>query len=139
MKISKSFSVVLISILLSLNILSFGLFSLNYAENKIFYDFIFDFSNNCYLFLGFLLILITFILTIIYLFFILLSKKKKALKIVLSSINTILFFFICLILFLSYPVTGIDNFYLPYLYASIYILSTIVSGFLLYKDVENEI
>ena len=121
MKISKSFSVVLISILLSLNILSFGLFSLNYAENKIFYDFIFDFSNNCYL------------------FFILLSKKKKALKIVLSSINTILFFFICLILFLSYPITGIDNFYLPYLYASIYILSTIVSGFLLYKDVENEI
>lgn len=139
MKISKSFSVVLISILLSLNILSFGLFSLNYAENKFFYDFIFDFSNNCYLFLGFLLILITFILTVIYLFFILLSKKKKALKIVLSSINTILFFFICLILFLSYPITGVDNFYLPYLYASINILSTIVSGFLLYKDVENEI
>ncbi|MBO8461446.1 MAG: hypothetical protein IAA85_01810 [Firmicutes bacterium] len=139
MKISKSFSVVLISILLSLNILSFSLFSLNYAENKNFYDFIFDFSNNCYLFLGFLLVLITFILTVIYLFFILLSKKKKALKIVLSSINTILFFFICLILFLSYPITGIDNFYLPYLYASIYILSTIVSGFLLYKDVENEI
>lgn len=139
MKISKSFTVVLISILLFLNILSFGLFSLNYAENKNFYDFIFDFSNNCYLFLGFLLILITFILTVIYLFFILLSKKKKALKIVLSSINTILFFFICLILFLSYPITGINNFYLPYLYASIYILSTIVSGFLLYKDVENEI
>lgn len=93
MKISKSFSVVLISILLFLNILSFGLFSLNYAENKIFYDFIFDFSNNCYLFLGFLLILLTFVLTVIYLFFYFIKQKEKSFEncFIFNKYNSFLF------------------------------------------------
>lgn len=139
MKFSKTFSITLISIIIGLIIITLCLFSLNYSNNLSYYEYIFDFSKNYFLFIGFLILCISIVLLVIYLFFTILSKKKRTLKIVLSSILTIILFFAAIIFFLSDPITGANNSYMCYLFSSIHLLTTIFSGFLLYKEVENEI